>query len=182
MTSRQRILPSLDHREPDRIPIDLSGHRSSGIAAVAYPKLRQYLGMPPQKIRVYDPIQQLAVLDGDVLDRFGVDTIGLGRGFALDESDWADWTLPDGTPCKMPAWALPERRPDAGAALQDRERLRDQIVGNPGRQRVHGHGAAVGSPGDDLRAEDPAHWPHRHGEGRDECEVATSTDTPPGLC
>ena len=24
-------------------------------------------------------------------------------------ASWADWTLPDGTPCKMPAWALPER-------------------------------------------------------------------------
>jgi uroporphyrinogen decarboxylase len=39
-----------------------------------------------------------------------VDTIELGRGFALDDASWADWVLPDGTPCKMPAWALPERR------------------------------------------------------------------------
>ena len=49
-------------------------------------------------------------MDEDVLDRFGVDTIEMGRGFALDEASWADWTLPDGTPCKMPAWAMPERR------------------------------------------------------------------------
>jgi uroporphyrinogen decarboxylase len=110
MTSRQRVLAALEHREPDRIPIDLSGHRSSGIAAIAYPKLRECLGLPPRPIRVYDPIQQLAIVDEDVLDRFGVDTIELGRGFALDEADWADWTLPDGTPRKMPAWALPERR------------------------------------------------------------------------
>ena len=110
MTSRDRVLAALDHREPDRVPIDLSGHRSSGIAAIVYPKLREYLGLPPRTIRVYDPIQQLAIVDEDVLDRFGVDTIEMGRGFALDESAWADWTLPDGTPCKMPAWALPERR------------------------------------------------------------------------
>jgi uroporphyrinogen decarboxylase len=109
MTSRQRVLAALEHREPDRFPIDFSGHRSSGIAAIAYPKLRECLGLPPRPIRVYDPIQQLAIVDEDVLDRFGVDTIELGRGFALDEADWADWTLPDGTPCKMPAWALPER-------------------------------------------------------------------------
>jgi len=109
MTSRQRVLAALGHRGPDRIPIDLSGHRSSGIAAIAYPKLRQFLGLPPKPVRVYDPIQQLAIVDEDVLDRFGVDTIELGRGFALDEAAWADWILPDGTPCKMPAWALPER-------------------------------------------------------------------------
>ena len=65
--------------------------------------------MPPATVRVYDPIQQLAVLDDDVLDRFGVDTIEMGRGFSLDEAAWADWVLPDGTPCKMPVWALPER-------------------------------------------------------------------------
>jgi uroporphyrinogen decarboxylase len=38
-----------------------------------------------------------------------VDTIELGRAFALDDVHWADWVLPDGTPCQMPAWALPER-------------------------------------------------------------------------
>jgi uroporphyrinogen decarboxylase len=91
------------------VPVDLSGHPSSGIAAIAYAKLRDYLGLPKKTIRVYDPIQQLAIVDDDVLDRFGVDTIDLGRGFALDEASWADWTLPDGTPCQMPAWALPEK-------------------------------------------------------------------------
>ncbi len=109
MTSRQRVLEAFAHRETDRVPIDLSGHRSSGVSAIAYPKLRSYLGLPPKPARVYDPVQQLAVVDDDVLDRFGVDTVELGRGFALDDSWWADWTLPDGTPCKMPVWALPER-------------------------------------------------------------------------
>ncbi|HCA79715.1 MAG TPA: methyltransferase, partial [Bacteroidetes bacterium] len=109
MTSRERVLTALNHREPDRVPIDCSGHRSSGIAAMLYPKLRQYLGLPARPIRVYDPIQQLAILDDDIMDRFGIDTIELGRGFALRDEDWADWILPDGTPCEMPAWALPER-------------------------------------------------------------------------
>jgi uroporphyrinogen decarboxylase len=109
MTSRERVLTALNHREPDRVPVDFSGHRSSGIAAMAYPKLRACLGLPERPVRVYDPIQQLAVVEDDVLDRFGVDTIELGRAFALAEKDWADWTLPDGTPCQMPAWALPER-------------------------------------------------------------------------
>ncbi|MHB1034575.1 MAG: uroporphyrinogen decarboxylase family protein [Pirellulales bacterium] len=109
MNSRTRVLETLNHRQPDRVAIDFSGHRSSGIAALAYPKLRRALGLEPKPVRVYDPIQQLAIVDEDVLDRFGIDTIELGRGFALDEASWADWTLPDGTACKMPAWALPER-------------------------------------------------------------------------
>jgi len=109
VTSRERVLAALNHEEPDRPPIDLSGHRSSGLAAIVYPKLREALGLPPKPVRVYDPVQQLAIVDEDVLERFHVDTVELGRGFALADEDWADWTLPDGTPCQMPVWALPER-------------------------------------------------------------------------
>jgi len=112
MTSRERILAALNHHETDKVPIDFSGHRSSGISAIAYPKLREYLGLEPRQVRVYDPVQQLAIVDDDVLDRLKVDTIELGRGFALDDDSWADWVLPDGTPCQMPVWALPEREED----------------------------------------------------------------------
>ena len=109
MTSRERVLASLNHKEPDRLPIDLSGHRSSGIAAMAYARLRDYLGLPKKPIRVYDPVQQLAIVDEDVLQRFRVDTIELGRAFALEDKYWAEWVLPDGTPCLMPTWARPEK-------------------------------------------------------------------------
>lgn len=109
MNSRERVLAALNHRESDRVPIDLSGHRSSGIAALAYPKLRAYLGLEARPIRVYDVVQQLAIVDEDVLDRFGVDTIEMGRGFALDDASWRPWTLPDGTACFVPAWTNIER-------------------------------------------------------------------------
>jgi uroporphyrinogen decarboxylase len=109
MTSRERVLAACHHREPDRVPIDFSGHPSSGIAAIAYVRLRDYLGLPKKTLRVYDPIQQLAIVDDDLRERFEADTMNLARGFALTEEFWADWTLPDGTPCKVPAWALPEK-------------------------------------------------------------------------
>ena len=109
MTSRQHVLAALNYQSTDRIPIDISGHRSSGIAAIAYAKLRDYLGLEKQPIRVYDPVQQLAIIDEDVLAHFGVDTIELGRAFALTDEHWHPWQLPDGTPCLMPAWAQPQR-------------------------------------------------------------------------
>ena len=86
LTRRERVMAAFQHREPDRIPIDFSGHRSSGIAAIAYAKLRKHLGLPPKPLRVYDPVQQLAIVDADVLDMFGVDAIELGRAFALDDA------------------------------------------------------------------------------------------------
>ncbi|MEO2047464.1 MAG: uroporphyrinogen decarboxylase family protein [Pirellulales bacterium] len=109
MTPRQRVLTALAHEQPDQIPVDLSGHRSSGIAAIAYAKLRDHLGLEKKPIRVYDVQQQLAIVDDDVLERFGVDTIELGRGFALNDSDWRDWVLPDGTACQLSSWIEPER-------------------------------------------------------------------------
>jgi len=109
MTPRQRVLTALNHQQPDRVPVDFGGHRSSGIAALAYRRLREALGFEPRPLRVYDPIQQLAIIDEDVLDRFEVDTIELGRGFAHEDEHWVEWTLPDGTPCQMPAWAAPQR-------------------------------------------------------------------------
>ena len=112
MTPRERIMTACRHRSPDRVPVDFSGHRSSGISALLYPKLRNALGLPPVDVRIYDPVQQLAIVDTDVLDRFGVDTVELGRGFALEDSDWADWVLPDRTPCKIVSWAAPRRQKD----------------------------------------------------------------------
>ena len=109
MNSRELVLAALNHKETDDIPIDFSGHRSSSISAIAYHKLRDYLGFEKKPVRVYDPIQQLAIVDEDVLERFGIDTIELGRGFAHEDVDWADWVLPDGYPCQIPTWALPER-------------------------------------------------------------------------
>jgi len=109
MTSQERVLVSLNHHEPDRVPVDLSGYRSSGIAAIAYPKLRAALGLEPRTVDVYDPVQQLAICHEDVLDRLGVDTVELGRAFCLEDRWWVNWTLPDATPCRMPVWAQPER-------------------------------------------------------------------------
>jgi uroporphyrinogen decarboxylase len=104
MNSRKTVLDALNHKETERVAVDFSGHRSSGIHAIAYARLRKYLGLPPRPIRVYDIVQQMAVVDEDVLRRFGVDTIELGRAFATEDRWWKEWILPDGTPCQIPSW------------------------------------------------------------------------------
>ena len=104
MTSRERVTAALNHREPDKAPVDFSGHRSSGIMAIAYAALKKHLGITSGGIYVYDFIQQLAIVDPEMLDRFEVDVIELGRGFAQDDAYWKDWVLPDGTACKIPGF------------------------------------------------------------------------------
>lgn len=43
MTSRERVLAALNHREPDRVPFDLNGSLCSGIHVIAYKNLLSYL-------------------------------------------------------------------------------------------------------------------------------------------
>ncbi|MCY2950625.1 MAG: methyltransferase, partial [Planctomycetota bacterium] len=64
----------------------------------------KHLGLREKPIRVYDMIQQLAAIDEDVLQRFGVDAMEMGRGFSLEERDWKEWVLPDGSRCLIPGW------------------------------------------------------------------------------
>ena len=45
VTSRERILHALRHEPADRLPIDLGGTRQSGIAALAYARLRRHSGL-----------------------------------------------------------------------------------------------------------------------------------------
>ncbi len=117
MNSRVKVKSALNFKETGAIPIDFSGHRSSGISAIAYNKLRKYLGLEHRAIKVYDMVQQLAIVDDDVLDIFGVDTIEMGRGFLLDEADWKPWVLPDGTPCKIPYYVKTIRHGDDWIAM-----------------------------------------------------------------
>jgi uroporphyrinogen decarboxylase len=112
MKPRERVLAAVEHRPVDRVPIDFGGHRSSGAMAIAYARLKKHLGIASGGVYVYDVIQQLAVVERPVLDELEVDTVEMGRGFCLDPADWKEWTLPDGTPCQVPAYVHLERRGD----------------------------------------------------------------------
>lgn len=85
MTSRERVLTALDHREPDRVPIDLAGTHVTGISRIAYESVRAHLGMPSHEPEWQDIIQQTVIPADDFLDRFQVDTRGL---FPLTSHNW----------------------------------------------------------------------------------------------
>ena len=85
MNSRERILTTLDHREPDRVPFDLGSCQVTGIHVVAYQNLRQALGLPEVKIEMCDAVQQLASIDDDFGQRLNIDTRGL---YPLNSHNW----------------------------------------------------------------------------------------------
>jgi uroporphyrinogen decarboxylase len=77
MTPRGRILTALKHKEPDRVPFDLGSTGITGIHKIAYCNLLAYLGMEGKEIQTFDIIQQLAMVNEDLLQRFKVDTRGV---------------------------------------------------------------------------------------------------------
>ena len=73
MNHRERVMTALNHREPDRVPIDLGATIVSSIAKKTYIELRQHLGLPAVEIKTLDYVQQLPYVDEALMQRFGVD-------------------------------------------------------------------------------------------------------------
>jgi uroporphyrinogen decarboxylase len=121
MTKRERVLKAIQHREPDRVPLDLGAMRSTGITAIAYGKLKKHLGITAGGTYVYDVVQQLAQPETAILDYVDADVIDLGRAFLLEDTDWKDFVLPDGSPAKIPAYANLEPDGEGGWVARSRD-------------------------------------------------------------
>jgi uroporphyrinogen decarboxylase len=115
MTPRERMLAALEHRTPDRVPIDLGGNQT-GIHKFAYEALVEHLGLR-EPLEIMDAVQQLARPSEAVLRRFHVDTRYIAAGSAAsfdgrivqrrrDGRLWHDLTDEFGV-----TWSMPDDRP-----------------------------------------------------------------------
>lgn len=103
MNSRERVRLALNHREPDRVPLDLGGTVVSGMHATTVYRLRQALGLdaPGTPVKVIEPYQMLGEIKPDLMDAIGADVVSLGapKGFfGFKNEGWKPWTFHDGTP------------------------------------------------------------------------------------
>ena len=79
MNSRERILMSLDHQEPDRIPYDLAGTNVTAITRNAYLRAMQFRGLSTEiGDDEIDPIQQIITPSEENLVKLKSDTRRLG--------------------------------------------------------------------------------------------------------
>ncbi len=108
MNSRERVALSLDHKTPDRIPLDLGSTPVTGMHASSVYLLRQALGLdaPGTPVKVVEPYQMLGEIAPDLIDALGVDVLPLwprATLFGYRNEGWKPWTLFDGTPVLVPA-------------------------------------------------------------------------------
>ena len=122
MTSRERVMTTLRHQEPDRIPFDLGSTGSTGINADTYVKLRALLGLPERDVVICDVKQHLALVEDDVLERLEVDT----RGVQRKSGSSYHFQLEEDADCYFytDEWGITYKKPKAGGLYFD-------IVGSP---------------------------------------------------
>ena len=107
MTSRERVNLALDHKEPDKIPLDLGGSGVTGMHVSSVYLLRQALGLdaPGTPVKVIEPYQMLGEIKPDLIEALGVDIVPLVLPttiFGFKNENWKPWTMFDGTPVLVP--------------------------------------------------------------------------------
>lgn len=107
MTSRDRVRLVLEHKEPDRTPLDLGGSAVTGMHVDTVYKLRQALGLdaPGTPVKVTEPYQMLGEIQPDLMEAIGIDVVELGKTsnmFGFKNEGWKPWTTFEGTPVLVP--------------------------------------------------------------------------------
>jgi len=62
-TSRERVKLALNHKETDRVPIDLGSTLVTGIQASIYSKLKNTLEIKGGNVKVYDPFYSASEIE-----------------------------------------------------------------------------------------------------------------------
>jgi uroporphyrinogen decarboxylase len=114
---RERVLTALQHKEPDRIPVDLGGMDSTGIVGIAYNRLKKHLGIKGGKTQIFDPYQQVVKIEEEVLKKIGADVLPI----LFEPKKWKPAKLPDGSPCEIPEKWNPVKLEDGSQVVYDGE-------------------------------------------------------------
>ena len=107
MTPRERIQAALNHKQPDRVPVDFGSLPVSGIAAGTVYRLRQALGLdnPNDRVKVTEPYQMLGEVKEDLRQWLHADMVGISgkmNRIGIPNADWKEWTTFDGAKVLVP--------------------------------------------------------------------------------
>lgn len=99
MTSRERVLATLDHKEPDRIPVDFGSTAVTGVHVSCVDSLRRHFGLRYSPVKVHEPYQMLGLIEPDLQEALGLDADGVTSRktiFGFPNRNWKEWRMPDG--------------------------------------------------------------------------------------
>ena len=97
MTSKERVLTSVNHQTPDKIPVDFGATPVTGIHALAIENLRNYFGLPYRPVKVNEPYQMLGEIEDDLAEILGIDTVPVSPRktmFGFPNENWKEFKTP----------------------------------------------------------------------------------------
>ncbi len=100
MTSKERVLAALSHKEPDRVPVDFGSTAVTGLHVKIVGLLRSHFGLAPGPVKVHEPYQMLGLVEEDLKQALDLDFDGVfppETMFGFRNEDWKPWRLDDGT-------------------------------------------------------------------------------------
>jgi uroporphyrinogen-III decarboxylase len=77
MTSRERVIASINHQTPDKIPIDFCSATVTGINVSVMDDLRRILKLPEKTVKIFCPFQMLAYMEDDMRELLKIDIAGV---------------------------------------------------------------------------------------------------------
>jgi hypothetical protein len=94
MTSKERVVATLNHRQPDCIPMDFGGTAVSGVHVTCVAALRDHFGLEKRPVKVHEPYQMLGLVEDDLKGAMGLDVDGVfprKTMFGFPNRDWRPW-------------------------------------------------------------------------------------------
>lgn len=77
MTSKERVLSAIEHRQPDRVPVDFGASFITGIHCSVVENLRRHYGLAPRPVRICEPYQMLGLVEEDLQAAMGIDATAI---------------------------------------------------------------------------------------------------------
>ena len=96
MTSRDRVAAVVQHRIPDRVPMDFGGTPVTGIHVSCVASLRDHYGLEKTPVKVIEPGQMLGEIDEELKRAIGIDVEGVYRltaKWGVRQERWKPWRL-----------------------------------------------------------------------------------------
>lgn len=106
ITSRERLINTLNHKPTDRVCVDLGAGGQTGIGVLAVHRLRKaVLGESDFKVKVSEPYQMLGEIDEDLRQALELDVVGIDPPrtlFGFPCEGWKPFEMNDGTQVLVP--------------------------------------------------------------------------------
>lgn len=105
MTSKERVINSLHHKSPDKVPVDFGASPVTGIHVSCIDALNKHFNISHGPVKVIDPYQMLGEVNDQLREMIGIDVVGVNpknNMFGFPNETYKPWTMPHGLEVLVP--------------------------------------------------------------------------------